>query len=314
MDQTLKHISVLRDECIEALSVRPDGIYIDATLGGAGHASCIAERLETGRLIGIDRDDYALMRASLRLSPYSDRVTLIHSDFRELKSCLAQTGEDGADGILFDLGCSSFQLDDPERGFSYMHDAPLDMRMDRDRAYSAYDLVNNTAAEDLVHILFDYGEERYARRIVDAIVRRREEAPIRTTGELSGIISDAMPAAAKREKQHPAKRTFQAIRIAVNDELASIEQALTAAIDVLHPNGKLAVISFHSLEDRIAKHVMEEAARGCICPPEFPVCVCGRKPRVELCPKKPILPTPEECENNPRARSAKLRVCRKLEG
>jgi len=312
MDTALTHVSVLLDECIDALSIRPDGTYVDATLGGAGHSSQIVRKLETGRLIGIDRDDYALARAGERLSPYADRVSLVHSDFRELRAVLDSVEAAGADGILFDLGCSSFQLDDPDRGFSYMHDAPLDMRMDRSRTYSAYDIVNNSAPEDLVHILFDYGEERYSRQIVAAIVRARENAPIQTTGELARLIADAMPSAARREKQHPAKRTFQAIRIAVNDELSAIEQALSAAIDVLNPDGKLAVISFHSLEDRIVKHVMEEAARGCICPPEFPVCVCGRKPRVALCPKKPILPTAEECERNPRARSAKLRVCRKL--
>ena len=312
MDPALTHVSVLLDECIDALDIRPDGVYVDATLGGAGHSEQIVQRLENGRLIGIDRDDYALSRAAERLRPYDDRVSLVHSDFRELRSVLDGVGAKGADGILFDLGCSSFQLDDPERGFSYMHDAPLDMRMDRSRTYTAYDLVNTSAPEELVHILFDYGEERYSRQIVTAIVRARENAPIKTTGELARLIADAMPAAARREKQHPAKRTFQAIRIAVNDELSAINQALSAAIDVLNPDGKLAVISFHSLEDRIVKHVMEDAARGCICPPEFPVCVCGRKPRVTLCPKKPILPSDEECERNPRARSAKLRVCRKL--
>ncbi|MGN1074491.1 MAG: 16S rRNA (cytosine(1402)-N(4))-methyltransferase RsmH [Eubacteriales bacterium] len=312
MNETYTHIPVLRDACIDALNLRPDGIYVDATLGGAGHASAIAEKLRGGRLIGIDRDEYALGRARERLAPFDDRVTLVHSDFRNIADCLRAAGAEGADGILFDLGCSSFQLDDPERGFSYMHDAPLDMRMDRTRGGTAYDLVNTADASELLRILFDYGEERYAPRIAEAIVRARETHPIGTTGELAGIIADAMPAAARREKQHPAKRSFQALRIAVNDELTAIDEALRAAVDALFPGGRLAVISFHSLEDRIAKQVLAQAAQGCTCPPEFPVCVCGKKPRVRLVTKKPVLPDERECTENPRARSAKLRVAEKL--
>jgi len=302
------HIPVLRDACIEALRIRPDGVYVDATLGGAGHASEIVRRLTSGTLVGIDRDDYALSRAGERLAPYGDRVRLVHSDFRNLAACL----NGPVDGILFDLGCSSFQLDDPERGFSYMHDAPLDMRMDRTSPRTAYDLINTADSSELRRILYDYGEERYAPRIAEAIVRERAVSPIATTGELVRIISDAMPAAAKREKQHPAKRTFQAVRIAVNDELTAIDEALRAAIDCLKPEGRLAVISFHSLEDRIVKQVFARNARGCTCPPEFPVCVCGGTPRVRLIAHKPISPTDEECNDKPRARSAKLRVCEKI--
>ena len=315
MDKTeasYTHVPVLRDACIEALALRPDGVYVDATLGGAGHSAEIARTLAEGRLIGIDRDEYALARAGERLAPWSGRVTLVHSDFRRMADCLAQAGVTGVDGILFDLGCSSFQLDDPGRGFSYMHDAPLDMRMDRTCGMTAHELVNTADAQELRRILFTYGEERYAPRIAEAIVRARASRPVETTGELARIIADAMPAAARREKQHPAKRSFQALRIAVNDELTAIDEALRAAIDALNPGGRLAVISFHSLEDRIAKQVMAEAAQGCTCPPEFPVCVCGRHPRVRLVTRKPILPTAQECEENPRARSAKLRVAEKL--
>ncbi len=309
---TFTHIPVLADACIEGLNLRPGGVYVDATLGGAGHAARIAERLTTGRLIGIDRDEYALGRARERLAPWQDRVTLVHSDFRRIADCLRQAGEEGADGILFDLGCSSFQLDDPQRGFSYMHDAPLDMRMDRSGGQTAYDLVNTADASELRRILWTYGEERWAPRIAEAVVRARTVKPVETTGELAAIIADAMPAAARREKQHPAKRSFQAIRIAVNDELTAIEEALRAAVEVLNPGGRLAVISFHSLEDRIVKQVMADAAQGCTCPPSFPVCVCGRKPKVRLIARKPILPDEAECERNPRARSAKLRVAEKL--
>jgi len=310
----LKHIPVLRDACIEALNIRADGIYADATLGGAGHSICIAEKLtEGGRLIGIDRDDTALVRAGARLEPYKERVTLVHSDFGRLDACLNEAGVDKLDGILFDLGCSSFQLDEAERGFSYMQDAPLDMRMDRDQAMTAYDLVNTADASELKRILFTYGEERYAPQITAAILRAREAQPIRTTGELAEIVRSTIPAAAARkEKQHPAKRSFQAIRIAVNHELTSIENGLAAAIDRLAPGGRIAVISFHSLEDRIVKQTFAEAARGCTCPPEFPVCVCGNKPKLKIL-GKPIIPDEQECEENPRARSAKLRVAVKLD-
>ena len=306
------HVSVLLEECIDGLNIKPDGIYVDGTLGGAGHSSQIAKRLTTGRLIGIDRDPVALKAAGERLAPYADRVTLVHSNFCEIAQVLKDLGIDGVDGILLDLGVSSPQLDDAERGFSYMNDAPLDMRMNGEDALSAYEVVNTWSYEELRRILFDYGEERYAPRIADAICRRREEKPIRTTLELVDIIRSAMPAAALREKQHPAKRSFQAIRIAVNDELGSVETVMRDAIPCLNPGGRLAIITFHSLEDRIVKNGMAEAAKGCTCPPSFPVCVCGKKSKVKLISRKPIVSGDEELERNPRARSAKLRICEKL--
>ena len=306
------HVSVLLEECIDGLNIKPDGIYVDGTLGGAGHSSQIAKRLTTGRLIGIDRDPVALKAAGERLAPYADRVTLVHSNFCEIAQVLKDLGIDGVDGILLDLGVSSPQLDDAERGFSYMNDAPLDMRMNGEDALSAYEVVNTWSYEELRRILFDYGEERYAPRIADAICRRREEKPIRTTLELVDIIRSAMPAAALREKQHPAKRSFQAIRIAVNDELGSVETVMRDAIPCLNPGGRLAIITFHSLEDRSVKNGMAEAAKGCTCPPSFPVCVCGKKPKVKLISRKPIVSGDEELGRNPRARSAKLRICEKL--
>ena len=306
------HVSVLLDECIEGLNIRPDGIYVDGTLGGAGHSSQIAKRLTTGRLIGIDRDPVALKAAGERLAPYMDRVTLVHSNFCEIASVLKELNIDGVDGILLDLGVSSPQLDDGARGFSYMADAPLDMRMNNEDALSAHTVVNTWSQEELKRILYDYGEERYAPQIASAICRRREERPIETTLELVDVIRSAMPAAALREKQHPAKRSFQAIRIAVNDELGSVEQVMRDAIPCLNRGGRLAIITFHSLEDRIVKTGMVAASKGCTCPPNFPVCVCGKKPQVKLVHKKPIVSGEEELERNPRARSAKLRVCEKL--
>ena len=305
------HVSVLLDECIEGLNIKPDGIYVDGTLGGAGHSYHIAEKLTTGRLIGIDRDPVALKAAGERLSPFADRVTLVHSNFCRMGQVLQELGISGVDGILLDLGVSSPQLDDGSRGFSYMTDAPLDMRMDNGDALSADTVVNTWSYEELKRILYDYGEERYAPAIAAAIVRKREISPIRTTLELVDVIRSAMPPAALREKQHPAKRTFQAIRIAVNDELNSVSKAMDAAIPCLNPGGRLAVITFHSLEDRIVKNAMAAAAKGCICPPEFPVCVCGRKPPVTVLTRKPIVSGEEELERNPRARSAKLRICEK---
>ena len=305
------HVSVLLDECIEGLNIKPDGIYVDGTLGGAGHSYHIAEELTTGRLIGIDRDPVALKAAGERLSPFADRVTLVHSNFCRMGQVLQELGISGVDGILLDLGVSSPQLDDGSRGFSYMTDAPLDMRMDNGDALSADTVVNTWSYEELKRILYDYGEERYAPAIAAAIVRKREVSPIRTTLELVDVIRSAMPPAALREKQHPAKRTFQAIRIAVNDELNSVSKAMDAASPCLNPGGRLAVITFHSLEDRIVKNAMAAAAKGCICPPEFPVCVCGRKPQVTVLTRKPIVSGEEELERNPRARSAKLRICEK---
>ncbi|MDY3782112.1 MAG: 16S rRNA (cytosine(1402)-N(4))-methyltransferase RsmH [Candidatus Faecousia sp.] len=305
------HVSVLLDECIEALNIKPDGIYVDGTLGGAGHSYHIAERLTTGRLIGIDRDPIALEAAGKRLEPFKDQVTLVHSNFCQMAKVLDDLGIAGVDGILLDLGVSSPQLDDGARGFSYMADAPLDMRMDSGDALTADTVVNTWSYEELKRILYDYGEERYAPAIAAAIVRRRETAPIRTTLELVDVVRSAMPPAALREKQHPAKRTFQAIRIAVNDELGSVSRAMETAIPRLNPGGRLAVITFHSLEDRIVKSAMANAAKGCVCPPEFPVCVCGRTPQVTVLTRKPIVSGEEELARNPRARSAKLRVCEK---
>ncbi len=306
------HKSVLLDECIQGLNIKPDGIYLDGTLGGAGHSSQIVRRLTTGRLIGVDRDQVALEAAAQRLAPWKERVTLVHSNFKDIDGILDRLGIEKGDGMLFDLGVSSPQLDDGQRGFSYMADAPLDMRMNREDRLTAYDVVNQWAREELRRILYEYGEERYAPQIAGAIDRKRQNAPIETTLQLVDVIRGALPAQALREKQHPAKRSFQAIRIAVNDELGSVRQMLEEATPRLNPQGRLAVITFHSLEDRIVKSAMAAAAKGCTCPPEFPVCVCGKKPQVKLINRKPITSSPEELEENPRARSAKLRVCERL--
>ena len=306
------HVSVLLEECLEGLNIKPDGIYVDGTLGGAGHSSQIAKRLTTGRLIGIDRDPVALNAAGERLAPYADRVTLVHSNFCEMDHVLDDLGIEGVDGILLDLGVSSPQLDEVSRGFSYMGDAPLDMRMNNEDSLTADVVVNTWSQEELKRILYDYGEERYAPQIAAAICRRREIAPIKTTLELVDVIRSAMPPAALREKQHPAKRSFQAIRIAVNDELGAVRQVMDAAIPKLNPGGRLAIITFHSLEDRIVKNGMADAAKGCTCPPNFPVCVCGKKPKVKIITRKPVVSGDEELDRNPRARSAKLRVCEKL--
>ena len=306
------HVSVLLDECLEGLNIKPDGTYVDGTLGGAGHSSQIAKRLTTGHHIGIDRDPVALKAAGERLAPFGDKVTLVHSNFCEIKQVLEDLEIEGVDGILLDLGVSSPQLDDGSRGFSYMADAPLDMRMNSEDTMSAYDVVNTWSQDELKRILYDYGEERYAPRIAAAICARRAEKPIETTLELVDVIRSAMPAQALREKQHPAKRSFQAIRIAVNDELGSVEKVMRDAIPCLNKGGRLAVITFHSLEDRIVKNAMADAAKGCTCPPNFPVCVCGKKPKVKLVTRKPIVSGDEELERNPRARSAKLRICEKL--
>ena len=306
------HKSVLLDECIQGLNIKPDGIYLDGTLGGAGHSSQIVRRLTTGRLIGVDRDQVALEAAAQRLAPWKERVTLVHSNFKDIDGILDRLGIEKVDGMLFDLGVSSPQLDDGQRGFSYMADAPLDMRMNREDRLTAYDVVNQWPREELRRILYEYGEERYAPQIAGAIDRKRQNAPIETTLQLVDVIRGALPAQALREKQHPAKRSFQAIRIAVNDELGSVRQMLEEAIPRLNPQGRLAVITFHSLEDRIVKSAMAAAAKGCTCPPEFPGCVCVKKPQVKLINRKPITSSPEELEENPRARSAKLRVCERL--
>lgn len=306
------HCPVLLDECIEGLDIKPDGIYIDGTLGRAGHSREIAKRLTTGRLICIDRDQAALDAAVTRLADWMDHVTLVHSNFSAIPEVLDELGIDKVDGVLLDLGVSSPQLDDPSRGFSYMHDAPLDMRMDQTQPLTARTVVNDWSERDLSRIFTKYGEERYANRIAGAICRRREQQPIETTLELVEIIRSAMPAAALREKQHPAKRVFQAIRIAVNDELSACSDVVTAVIPRLKKDGRLCIITFHSLEDRLVKNGYQEEARGCTCPPEFPVCVCGKTPNIKMSPKKPIAPSAEELKRNPRARSAKLRIAVKL--
>ena len=312
MSETFTHRPVLLDECIQALAIRPEGIYLDGTLGRAGHSREIARRLTTWRLICVDRDQAALDAAQDRLADWMDRVTLVHSNFDQVANILDDLGIAGADGMLFDLGVSSPQLDDGSRGFSYMADAPLDMRMDRSEGLTAADIVNQWSQEELRRILFQYGEERCAPQIAAAIVRRREEKPIETTLELVDVIKSAMPARALREKQHPAKRSFQAIRIAVNDELASVDRMIQGAVPRLNRGGRLAVITFHSLEDRIVKNGFAQFAKGCTCPPDFPVCVCGKTPDIKLVNKKPILPTQQEIDENPRARSAKLRVAEKI--
>ena len=313
MEKDYGHKPVLLEECLTALDIKPEGTYLDGTLGRAGHSLEILRRLKGGRLIGIDRDMTAIEAARERLAAFGDRVTLVHGNFCDLGEILADLGVDKVDGMLFDLGVSSPQLDEAQRGFSYMHDAPLDMRMDTSAALDARQVVNTWSGEELRRILWEYGEERYAPQIARAIVRRREEKPIETTGELVEVIRSAMPASALREKQHPAKRSFQAIRIAVNGELEALAPMLRAATEGLRPDGRLAVITFHSLEDRIVKQTMRELATGCICPPEFPVCVCGRKPKLTLVTRKPIVSGPAELEENPRARSAKLRVAERTE-
>ncbi len=307
-----KHYSVLLGECIEALNIKPDGIYVDGTLGMGGHSEQIASRLTTGRLISIDRDERAIARAGERLKDYADRITLVHGNFRDLHSILTELGVDKVDGMLFDLGVSSPQLDETERGFSYMSDAPLDMRMDESETLSAWFVVNKWPEEKLRRILYDFGEERYAPRIASAIVEKRQNKAIDTTLELVDIIKGAMPAAALREKQHPAKRSFQAIRIAVNDELEAISELMSCAADHLAEGGRLAVISFHSLEDRIIKNSIQSRERGCTCPREFPVCTCGFVQTLKSISKKPILPSAKELEENPRSRSAKLRVAERV--
>ena len=308
-----KHISVLLEESVNSLNIKPDGIYVDGTLGRAGHSREIARRLTSGRLICIDRDMAAIEAAKVRLAEYMDKVTLVHSNFSEVSSVLTSLGIHGVDGMLFDLGVSSPQLDDAARGFSYMNDAPLDMRMDKDAVLTAHDVVNTWPMEEIRRILFDFGEERYAPAIARAIVKQRETAPIDTTLQLVEIIRSALPAAAKREKQHPAKRSFQAIRIAVNDELGALPPMMRGAVEWLNPGGRLCVITFHSLEDRIIKKTMQDLAKGCTCPPDFPVCVCGNQPKVRVITRKPILPSEEELVVNPRSRSAKLRVAERTE-
>ncbi|MDI3256137.1 MAG: 16S rRNA (cytosine(1402)-N(4))-methyltransferase RsmH [Kyrpidia sp.] len=309
-----RHEPVLLRETLEALGPRPGGLYVDGTLGGGGHARAILDAsAPTGRLIGIDQDDEALAAASARLAPYGDRVLIRKGNFRRLKMILQDAGvQDGVDGVLFDVGLSSFQLDEAGRGFSYRLDAPLDMRMDPSGSLTAREIVNTWSEAELIRVIRAYGEERWAPRIASAVVKRRRERPIQTTGELAELVKTAIPAPARRQGPHPARRTFQALRIAVNDELGALEEGIHAAIDALCPGGRLAVISFHSLEDRRVKQIFVEEAKSCVCPPEAPVCTCGHRPRLRMLNRKPITAGPEEVRRNPRARSAKLRAAERL--
>lgn len=305
------HIPIMLAECINGLQIKEDGIYLDGTLGRGGHSQEIAKRLTSGRLICVDRDQAAIDAAQDILKPWLSNITFVHSNFADIKTILETTNISGFDGMLFDLGVSSPQLDEANRGFSYMADAPLDMRMDRTDSLTAQHIVNQWDQKELQRILSTYGEERYSGRIAAHICQAREEKPIETTLELVDIIKKVLPAKALREKQHPAKRSFQAIRIAVNQELSSVEAMLEQAIETLNPNGRIAVITFHSLEDRIVKHRFVAGSKGCDCPPNFPVCVCHKMPLLKLCPRKPIIPSLTEIEENPRARSAKLRIAQK---
>lgn len=306
------HKSVLLDECIRYLDIKPDGVYVDGTLGLGGHSEAILRHLKTGRLIGIDRDENAIAYASDRLAPFGEKATLVKGNFADIGGILDRLGIEKVDGMMFDLGVSSPQLDDAQRGFSYMKDAPLDMRMDENAPLTACDVVNGWPEGEIKNILWRYGEERYSGRIAAAIVSRRNIKPIETTMELTDIIRSAMPAAALREKQHPAKRSFQAIRIAVNDELGSLEQMLQQAENRLVSGGRLLVISFHSLEDRMVKEAIRAREDGCTCPPEFPVCVCGFVKTMRSVTRKPVMPTQQEIEENPRARSARLRIAERI--
>ena len=307
-----RHTSVLLEPSIEQLQIRPNGIYVDGTLGGGGHSYHIAERLtEDGRLIGIDRDEDAICAASKRLEPFTDRVTIVKNNYGNIREVLDRLEISQVDGILLDLGVSSYQLDTAERGFSYMADAPLDMRMDREESRTAWDIVNTYSEQELFRVIRDYGEDRFAKNIAKHIVKQREEKPVETTGELVKIIQGAIPMKVQKTGGHPAKRTFQAIRIELNRELTVIDEAIDTMIDVLKPGGRLCIITFHSLEDRIVKSRFRTAENPCICPREFPVCVCGRKSKGHVLTRKPILPSETEMEENPRARSAKLRVFEK---
>ena len=306
------HISVLLNECIEGLNIKENGIYVDGTLGGGGHSSHIAAKLTTGRLIGIDQDTDAIQAASKRLEPYKNVFTAVHSNFYNVREVLDNLGIEKADGFLLDLGVSSYQLDEADRGFSYMHDAPLDMRMNSENEYSAWNVVNEKSEKELNDIIFKYGEEKWAKRIAQFIVQERAMKPIETTYELVEVIKKAVPKGARRDGPHPAKRTFQAIRIEVNGELAILDKTVDDMVASLNPGGRLCIITFHSLEDRIIKNAMKRHENPCVCPPEFPVCVCGKKPDGKVITRKPILPSDEELELNPRSRSAKLRILERI--
>ena len=306
------HYSVMLSECIDGLNIDPAGIYVDCTLGGGGHSLEIARRLTTGKLICIDQDTAAIAAASARLAPFADRIIFEHDNFSNIREILDRNGISAVNGALIDLGVSSYQLDTPERGFSYQYDAPLDMRMDTDAPRSAYDIVNGASFEELRRIITEYGEERFAHQIAKNIVRAREEAPVETTFALVDIIKRSIPPKNRQDGGHPAKRTFQAIRIAVNDELAIIEPTVKSLIDVLAPGGRLCVITFHSLEDRIVKQTYQAAAKGCTCPPDFPVCICGKTPKIDIITRKPLTASEAELAENNRSHSAKLRIAQRL--
>lgn len=312
MAEAFSHRSVLLKESIEALAVKPDGVYVDGTAGGGGHAAQIASRLQNGRLIAIDRDAQAVAAAAARLAPFGARACVVHDNFCNLDAVLNGQGIHGIDGLLLDLGVSSHQLDTPERGFGYQNDSPLDMRMDTEGEKTAFDVVNTYSEAELRRILYEYGEERFAARIAARIVAARAVRPIGTTGELANLIKLAIPAAAREGGHHPAKRSFQAIRIEVNGELDVIAPTIRAAVSRMNKGGRIAIITFHSLEDRLVKATFADLARGCTCPKDLPVCVCGRKPQIALITKKPVLPCEAELAENPRARSAKLRVAEKV--
>ena len=307
--EVFSHYSVLLKESVDGLNINPDGIYMDCTLGGGGHSEAIASRLTSGRLIAIDQDMAAINASKKRLAPYADKITFVHDNFRNAGDIVAKLGVEKIDGAVIDLGVSSYQLDTPERGFSYMHDAPLDMRMNPESELSAYTVVNTYSEERLKKLIYEYSEERFAPRIASKICAAREASPIETTWQLVDIIKSAIPAKAREDGPHPAKRTFQAIRIEVNSELDIIEPTLRSLISVLGKGGRLSVITFHSLEDRIVKQTFKDSATGCTCPPGFPVCVCGNKPKIKVITNKPILPSERELDENPRSRSAKLRIC-----
>ena len=308
---SFNHVSVLLKECIDGLNIKPNGIYVDGTLGGGGHSFKILQLLENGKLIGIDQDTDALKAATERLKIFEDKFVPVHRNFSDIETVLDELGIKKIDGLLLDLGVSSFQLDEAERGFSYMNDGKLDMRMNQSDTFTAYEIVNTYSERKLTSIINEYGEENWANRIAKFIVEARTEKPIETTFELVEVIKKAIPAAARKDGPHPAKRTFQAIRIEVNNELKIIEQTIEATVKRLNKGGRIAIITFHSLEDRIVKTAYKNLAQGCTCPPEFPICICGGKPKVKIISKKPILPSDEEVEMNPRARSAKLRVAEK---
>jgi len=307
-----KHISVLFEETLDSLNIKDGGIYVDGTLGGGGHSRGILERAENVRLIGIDRDLEAIEAAGKRLEDFKDSITLVNNNFSQIKSVLSELNIEKIDGAVLDLGVSSYQLDNAQRGFSYMHDARLDMRMNPNDAISAYEVINNYTKEELTRIFYEYGEEKWSARVAEFIIEKREKKPVETTLELVDIIKAAIPKKVRVEGSHPAKRIFQAIRIEVNNELGILKDAVCDIVDVLNPGGRIAVITFHSLEDRIIKKTFSELAMGCVCPKSFPICVCNRQPVVKIIAKKPILPTDKEENENPRSKSAKLRIAEKI--